>query len=243
MPKFFTAKNRISGNEIVLDEESSKHLIKVLRYKIGDKIDVCDGENTDYHCEILDSSENVKLQILSSENSKSEFPFEVILYQGIAKGEKMDNIIQKATELGITKIVPVSTKNTVVKLDGKEDKKITRWQKIALEAAKQSERGVIPVVENPISFKEAIKIASSSTSMICYGREDNYTLKNFFEDKNVGSDTTSISFFIGPEGGFDPKEIEDAKSLGIEPISLGDRILRTETASIAFLSMLQYHLF
>lgn len=243
MPKFFATKERIKDNEIILDEESSKHLIKVLRYKVGDKIDVCDGENTDYHCVIASSDNEIKLNIESSEKSKSEFPFEVILYQGIAKGEKMDNIIQKATELGVTKIVPVSTKNTVVKLDGKEDKKIARWQKISLEAAKQSERGMIPTVESPMSFKEAIKKASESCSMICYGREDNYTLKNFFEDNKVGETTTSISFFIGPEGGFDPKEIEDAKALGIEPISLGDRILRTETASIAFLSMLQYHLF
>lgn len=243
MPKFFASKDRINGDVIILDEESSKHLMKVLRYKVGDEIDVCDGENTDYHCSIANNENELQLNILSSCRSKSEFPFEVILYQGIAKGDKMDNIIQKATELGVTKIVPVTTKNTVVKLDGKEDKKITRWQKIALEAAKQSERGIIPQIESPISFKEAVKKASESCSMICYGREDNYTLKNFFKDNKVGNDTASISFFIGPEGGFDPKEIEDAKSLGIEPISLGDRILRTETASIAFLSMLQYHLF
>ncbi|MCQ2978181.1 MAG: 16S rRNA (uracil(1498)-N(3))-methyltransferase [Clostridia bacterium] len=253
MPKFFTEKNNINldDKKIFLDEETSHHVIKVLRYKTGDKLEATCGDMIDYDC-IISSIENNKviLDIIGEKENNSEFPFEVNLYQGIAKGDKMDNIIQKSTELGITNIIPTETKFTVVKLsDEKSDKKIDRWNKIAKEAAKQSERGMMPLVKSPMTFKKAIDecIENESLTMVCYGREDHYNLKNFFNDNNVNKDNIknikSISFFIGPEGGFSTEEIDYAKEKGATIVSLGDRILRTETASIAMLSMLCYELF
>lgn len=253
MPNFFAEKNNINleTKEIILDEETSHHISKVLRYKEGDKI-TASSEMINYNCIIKSiSNSNVTLSIESECENKAEYPFEVNLYQGIAKGEKMDNIIQKATELGVTNIIPVETKFTVVKLigDDKVSKKIERWNKISKEAAKQSERGRIPTVTMPLTFKESIKkcVSENSIALVCYGRENNYNLKMFFKDKNISkeniSNIKSFSFFIGPEGGFDVSEIDYAKENGIESVSLGERILRTETASGALLSMLEYELF
>lgn len=253
MPKFFVKEDQINltTNEIVLDTESSKHISKVLRQKVGDEIEVSNGNMLDYVCKILNISDVVTLKIITSKVSVCEFPFYINLYQGLAKGDKMDTIIQKTTELGVTNIIPIDTNYAVVKLSGddKVNKKIDRWNKIALEAAKQSERGITPNVLVPLSLKDAIKRCNENheLAIVCYEREDNYTLKKFFEDKKlkklISTKDFAISFFIGPEGGFAPEEIELFKQNNIELVSLGNRILRTETASLCFLSMLQYEIF
>lgn len=254
MPIFFASKENIdlNNNKIHLDIETSNHISRVLRHKLGDIIEISDGNLTNYTCKITTiDTPNISLDIISSKNSSSEFPFEVNLYQGIAKGEKMDSIIQKAIELGVSNITPVETKFTVVKLNGddKVSKKIDRWNKISKEAAKQCERGMIPTVSFPKKFKDALKesLENDGISFICYGREDNYNLKQFFKDNNISKDNLNsvkkISFFIGPEGGFDKEEIELASNMGIQSVSLGNRILRTETASGCVLSMIQYMLF
>ena len=251
MPKFFAEEKNIDkeNKKIILDAETSHHVLKVLRYKLGDDVTISSGDLIDYDCKISNTDNFiVTLDILNEKENLSEYPFEINLYQGIAKGDKMDNIIQKATELGVTNIIPTETKFTVVKIsDDKSDKKIDRWNKIAREAAKQSERGIIPTVKSPMKFKDAILECKDKIAMVCYGREDHYNLKNFFNDKNINKDNIknikSISFFIGPEGGFDLSEIEFAKENGIEIVSLGDKIYRTETASIVMLGMLTYELF
>ena len=253
MPKFFIKEEQIDlvKKQIVLDAESSKHISKVLRQKVGDEIEISNGNMLDYICKISDISNVVTLDIISTKQSSSEFDFCVNLYQGIAKGDKMDTIIQKTTELGITNIIPIDTKFTVVKLSGddKISKKIDRWNKIAHEAAKQSERGIMPNITNPMTLKKAIETCKTNNDLavVCYEREDNYTLKSFLSDKKlkdlISKGSLTLSFFIGPEGGFAPEEIELFKQNDITLVSLGSRILRTETASLCFLSMLQYEIF
>ena len=234
MPKFFIDQKDFLEN-VVLIGENLKHLT-VLRYKVGDNVIVCNGQGIDLFCEIISISKNEAiLKILEIQSSKSEPTTKVFLFQGLPKSDKMEYIIQKAVELGVYEIIPVITHSSQVKLNDKSSKKVERWQKISESAAKQSGRGIIPVVREPLNFESALKSLNSlDESYVAYEKEE--SSKNIFETRTA----SSVGIFIGPEGGFTEKEILNCMSHKILPISLGSRILRTETASISAISILMY---
>lgn len=240
MPKFFIRKENINGDFINITGENIKHIKNVLRMKKGDVITLNDNEGTDYTVELKDFNDDcIVSYILKKETCNTEPKLEVTLYQGIPKSDKMDYIIQKTVELGIKKIVPVITERTVVKLKDEKDmeKKKTRWEKISEEASKQSNRGIIPEVAMPLSFEEALKdMSNKQLKLIPYENENKNTLRSIFNDNYI----ENAAFIIGPEGGFSENEIKKAERYGITPITLGPRILRTETAGIALLSILMY---
>ncbi len=239
MGKFFVPRENISDNKLIINSEDVNHISKVLRFGIGDKITCCDGMGNDYEVQIctLDKREII-CNILSSKKAETEAGLFVTLIQGIPKGSKMDYIIQKTTELGVKRIIPCEMNRCVAKIDG--DKKIERWQKIAVEAAKQSGRGMVPEVTSPVSFTGALNILKEAD--ICFApyecEEESY-LKPLLTS---GAIPKTVTYIIGPEGGFDPTEVEKLANEKIPTVSLGKRILRTETAGEAVLSMVMYEL-
>lgn len=241
MPKFFTARENITDTKIIIDNEDANHIRKVLRLNVGDEITVCDGRGIDYTAIISEIGKNIiECDIKDSSKCDTEPEIEITLYQGLPKAAKMDYIIQKNTELGISRIVPAKLSRCVVKLEDKaaEDKKTQRWQKIANEAAKQSGRGVIPEVKMPLTVDEIIECVKDCDLVFVPYECENKTRLRDVVDENP--DAKRISFIIGPEGGFDISEIEKFRTAGIKTITLGRRILRTETAAEAVVSMLMY---
>ncbi|HYE81185.1 MAG TPA: 16S rRNA (uracil(1498)-N(3))-methyltransferase [Clostridia bacterium] len=240
MHRFFIKRENIRKGGITLEGEDVKHISRVLRLQPGDKLVLCDGEGTDYITAIESIDKySVKTMIINKETSKGESGIDVILYQGIPKSTKMDLIIQKCTEMGIRRIVPVYTARTVVRLESEKDekKKVERWTKIAEEAAKQSGRGVIPTVDMPVSLQEAFEDAAELDAVIVpYEQEESISVKEALSKDKVGS----IGFFIGPEGGFEASEMLAAKKMGALPVTLGSRILRTETAGVVVLACIMY---
>ena len=219
------------------------HIRNVMRLKPGEEISVSiggDGKEYRYGIESY-TEDSVLCRLRFVKDKEVELPVKVLLFQGLPKADKMDLIVQKAVELGAAEIIPVSMERCVVKLDaGKAAKKTARWQTIAESAASQSRRSIIPRILAPMSMKEAVEYAKEQTEVrvIPYElQEDDGSVKQYLESLKEGR---SVSIFIGPEGGFTPGEVELAKEAGIRPISLGRRILRTETAGLAILSWLIY---
>lgn len=242
MPKYFVDKENINKNYVNIINEDYNHIVNVFRKKIGDHILVNDMSGYDYECEIIDIKENiVEAKILNKKNNDSESKTKIKIYQSLPKGSKMESIIQKTVELGIDEIIPVYSKNCVVKLEDKKAvKKVERWNKIALAAAKQCGRGKIPVVRDIISFKEAIDEAKNDDlRFVLYENEKDLTIRNIFD---ISISCENISFFVGPEGGYTENEIIEAKKNNIQSISLGNRILRTETVGIVVLSIIMYNM-
>lgn len=241
MPKFFTARENIKDTTLIIDSEDANHLKRVLRINVGDVITVCDGAGIDYTVKVSDIGKNeIECEIIDRKKSDTEPNINITLYQGLPKAAKMDYIIQKNTELGISKIVPAKLARCVVKLENKaaEDKKCERWQKIAIASAKQSGRGIVPVIDNPMTVDEIIEdVKDYDLVFVPYECEDQSRLKTIVES---APDAKDIAFIIGPEGGFDISEIEKLKAAGIKTVTLGKRILRTETAAEAVVSMLMY---
>ncbi len=241
MSKFFVQPEKVKANTITIDTEDVSHIKRVLRMNIGCKITVCDSAGWDYETEIVSMSDKeIVCSILKKSKSQTEPRVQVTLYQALPKSSKMEYIIQKTTELGITRICPVSMSRCVVKIDNKKDgeKKSARWQKIAESAAKQSGRGIIPEVLAPISFDEAVKLFSKhEKAFVPYECEQDNTINNEIKDIDK---ITDVAFMVGPEGGFDPKEIEILSNNSINTVTLGRRILRTETAGEAVLTMIMY---
>lgn len=246
MPKFFTDLENIDleNKVIALLKEDVNHIKNVLRASEGDSVIVCDGLGYDYISRISKiEKDSVELTFSERVRCDNEPVYPVTLYQGIAKGERMEQLIQKCVELGINDIVPVVCRRTVVKFGGEQDMavKTKRWQKIASEAAKQCMRGIVPKIHSPVTFKEAVEASRcSAIRFIPYEEEKYFNLKDFLE--NIPGDLLlgGTSFFIGPEGGFDPEEVNFAIENGIKSVSLGKRILRTETAGPAVLAILRY---
>ena len=243
MPKFFTARENITDTEIIIESEDAKHIKKVLRMGEGDEITVCDGRGIDYSARIRAiETGRVICDIISSRICDTEPGVRVTLYQGLPKAAKMDYIIQKTTELGISRIVPAKLSRCVVKLENEaaERKKVERWQKIAYEAAKQSGRGAVPEIAMPMDIDRiAEELKDTDLAFAPYECEQQTRLRQVLE--NAG-DVKNVSFIIGPEGGFDITEIEKLKNAGIQTVTLGRRILRTETAGEAVLAMTMYGL-
>lgn len=234
MQRFFVNSCDIDQNDLVLTGNNAKHISFSLRMAPGERIVVCDGKGTDYLCETSRfTSDSVFCKVIERKQNEAEPPYRAVLYQALAKGEKMDYIIQKAVEFGVCEIVPFESSRCIAKLrEGSAEKKIIRWQRIAEEAAKQCGRGVIPEIKDPVTFANALKMADG-VSFICYESEDQRSVS---ELEKAGK----YSFFIGPEGGFSPDEVDAARAAGIIPVSLGKRILRTESASGFVLACLSY---
>ena len=244
MYRFYVTQGQIQETEIVIVGQDVDHIKRVLRMKTGEEVVICNGQGKDYVCSITEmSNETITLKILSCEDTISELQTRITLFQGLPKKDKMELIVQKAVELGAYEIIPVMTKRTIVKLDDKkkEQKKIERWQTIATAAAKQSGRGIIPQVKEVMTYQGAIAYAKTlDYNIIPFEHEEG--MKKTRENIKKACEVRKVGIFIGPEGGFEDSEIEAAKREKIEPITLGKRILRTETAGLTTLSILMYEL-
>ena len=245
MQRFFVEPHQIdeTAHQIHITGADVNHISNVLRMKQGEEVWISDGGKKEYRCAIeAFSQEEVLVHIIYAQEPDYELPSRIYLFQGLPKADKMELIIQKAVELGAYEVIPVETKRCVVKLDGKKAaKKVDRWQQIAESAAKQSKRMLIPNVHQIMTFKEALSYAQSmDIRLIPYelakGMQETKEILTAIEPGQ------SIGIFIGPEGGFEEKEVEAAIEEGAKPITLGRRILRTETAGLAILSVLMFQL-
>ena len=243
MQHFFADPSCVDGEQIRLAGSDVNHMKNVLRMKPGEEVWVSDGEGMDYFCSVEGYEEKeAVLRVVKKEVSQTELASRLILFQGLPKGDKMEWIVQKAVELGAYSVVPVSTRRCVVKLDNKKaEKKVSRWQQIAESAAKQSKRMLIPEIHEVMTYKQALEFAKQlDVKLIPYE-----LAKGMKETREILSEIKpgqSVGIFIGPEGGFEEEEVAKALEAGAHAITLGRRILRTETAGLAILSVLMFQL-
>ena len=243
MNHFFVEETQIRGSEIYIEGTDVNHIKNVLRMKVGEELMISNGTDKHFICSITEFLENtVVAKIGDVDSNSSELPVKLYLFQGLPKGDKMELIIQKSVELGVHEIIPVAMKRCVVKLDAKKEKnKINRWQGIAESAAKQSKRMIIPQIKGVMNFKEAVAYGKTLDYNVipyefAHGMETSKeVIKSLHKYKSVG-------IFIGPEGGYDEEEIAYVKEMGMQIISLGKRILRTETAGLTTLSIIMFEL-
>lgn len=241
MYRFFVEPNQIGEELIVIVGKDVNHIKNVLRMKIGETILISDGSDKEYICSVEKIADDEITAKIEDINGKTrELPIKVTLFQALPKGDKMETIIQKMVELGAYQVVPMSTKRCVVKLDAKNAaNKVKRWNAIAESAAKQSKRGIIPEVAEVHTFKEAVEKAKE-LDMILIPYEE---AKNMVYTREIISKIEpgmSVGIFIGSEGGFSKEEVQTAKDNGAEEITLGKRILRTETAGMTVMAVLMY---
>ena len=248
MPRFFVDVNQISNGEVTLTGDDAHHISRSLRMAAGEQITVCDGNGMEYRCELTAFlPDRVCGRILEQCPSETEPPYRATVWQALPKGEKLDSIIQKSVECGAVEISLFESERCIVRVkDGDKGKKDDRRNRIALEAAKQCGRGVIPRVETPVSFAQAIEKASQANlAIFCYEGEGTeplpVILKRFRESLGEG-DIPEISLMVGSEGGFSEGEVARAKAAGMQIAGLGRRILRTETAAAFVLGCLSYEL-
>ncbi|MDD3692732.1 MAG: 16S rRNA (uracil(1498)-N(3))-methyltransferase [Oscillospiraceae bacterium] len=235
VPRFFI--DNICGDTAVITGQDAVHIRRSLRMHVGDNLTLCDGMGNDYYCELtaLDGDE-ITVKVLYCTPTASEPSTAVTLYQGLPKGDKMDLIIQKSVELGVAAIVPVETARSIARVDSSEkaEKKRGRWQKIADEAAGQSGRGILPRVTQPISFKLALeRMRMQGVPVIVFYEGGGQPILSL-----IDRDSKELAVVIGPEGGFEPSEIDQLQKLGAKTATLGPRVLRCETAPIAALSVI-----
>jgi len=238
MPRFFVDLPTAPDAEIVLSGENAAHMERVLRMRTGECFTVCDGRGTDYICTLTRYADKQAYgAIVSIEANRAEPPAPLVLFQGLPKADKMELILQKAVELGATTIVPVATERSVVRLNGKEAAKTDRWRKIVEAAAKQSGRGLIPEVTLPMTLAQSLDMAKPlGCCAAAYEKEESQTLNAFLGTHEQAARQGGFGVFIGPEGGFEAHEIGALAASGIPPVTLGRRILRTETAGLTVLS-------
>ena len=236
-PRFFVDPGGISDGAVRITGPDVVHITRALRLGKGTAVVVLDGRGKSYEAEILNTGrDEVLCEIKKELMEVPACPVKVTLVQGIPKGDKMDIIIQKGTELGVSRVVPLICSRAVVKLDGERAlRKSERWQRIALEAAKQCRRPDVPEVSGPADLARVLAaLPEKSLALIPWEEENTVSLKDILHKNNTGEE---IYVFIGPEGGFTPGEVEQARASGVRPVTLGPRILRTETAGIAVLAL------
>ena len=242
MYQFFVDDAQIGREFVTITGEDVNHIQNVLRMKAGEKIRISNQQGRDYYCEISEVTDTfVQADILNEDAASTELPSKIYLFQGIPKGDRMETVIEKAVELGVYEIIPVAMKYCVVKLDAKKEAaKVARWQKQAEAAAKQSKRSIIPKIHPVMSYKEAVEYAMQcDVRLVPY--ENERGMQGTREALSTIKAGTSVSVMIGPEGGFAEDEITQVKD-SMQVISLGKRILRTDTAGIAVMSMLMLEL-
>ncbi len=246
MQRFFAAPDQIDSlnKRITLTGGDVNHIRNVLRMRPGEELWVSDGEKTEYHCAIEETgTEEILLRILACQEADYELPCRICLFQGLPKSDKLELIIQKAVELGVSEVIPVTMHRSVVKLDEKRaEKKTARWQQIADGAAKQSRRMILPGVRPVTGWKEAVSLAEK-LDIVLLPYEQAAGMERTREIIEGIRPGMSIGIFVGPEGGFEPSEVEElTKKADALELTLGRRILRTETAGLALLSVLMFHL-
>lgn len=241
MYHFFVEPMQIGPTHICVSGTDVNHIKNVLRMKPGEELAVSDGCGSTYTCAIEElDAEQVNLRIIHVEEASTELKASITLFQGLPKGDKMEWIIQKCVELGVNRIVPVNTRRSIVKLDDKKaDAKVRRWNTIAEGAAKQSGRAIVPDVASVMNYSQALELAKNmDVVMIPYEHAmDMEHTRNVLRSVQAGQ---SVGIFIGPEGGFEEAEVEQAMAAGASSVTLGRRILRTETAGMAVLAMLVF---
>lgn len=244
MYQFFVEPSQINDKIVIIEGKDVNHIKNVLRMKIGEEVSVSNGlDGNEYRCQIQEfGEETVTLKLMFIKQDGVELPSKIYLFQGLPKADKMELIIQKAVELGVYEIIPVATKRAVVKLDDKKAKsKIARWQAISEAAAKQSKRAIVPKIGDVMTFAEAVKYAAGMEKK-CIPYELAEGMEKTKEWVESIGRKERVAVFIGPEGGFEESEIELATQNQILPITLGKRILRTETAGFTVLSWIMYQL-
>lgn len=242
MHRFFVDTSCIDNDTITITGDDVQHISRVLRLKCDDLLEICDTCGTDYLCKIASvTKDTVISDIIKKIPTCTESNLNITLYQGIPKGDKLEYIIQKSVELGVNRIAPVAMKRTVVKLKN-ASLKTERQQKIALEAAKQSKRGIIPKISCPVSFEDMLKEIKNSADALNILAYENEMQNNIKDILTNNREIKNINIIIGPEGGFDDDEINAAKEADINIITLGPRILRCETAPIAVISAVMYEI-
>jgi len=239
MVRFYVPQPRLEKGMLKVEGEEVKHIRKVLRLTEGDEITVFDGLGKEFEGTIVEEGlSSVVIRVKSVYPSKRDSPLEVTLAQSLLKGEKMDYLIQKATELGVKEIIPFLSSRSVPLLEkSKKLKRHHRWERIAIEASKQCGRGVVPMIEFLQDYSEMLQKASPNALRLILSEREGIKLKETLERSK---EKKKIFFVIGPEGGFSQGEVDEAKRAGFIPVTLGKRILRAETASLCFLSIVQY---
>lgn len=246
MRKFFVESNQIENKKIEIIGENVNHIKNVLRLDIGEKIKICDKTNSiNYISEITEiTNRTVNCNILEIAENQAEGNVELHIFQGLPKADKMELIIQKGTELGVSEFIPVAFKRSIVKLSGKDEtKKIDRWNKIAEVAAKQSGRDLVPKVRNVENIKNVCnEIKDYDIVLLAYELEENNYIKNELQKLKNTKESYKIAVIIGPEGGIEQEEVNILEANGAKVISLGKRILRTETVALQVSSIIMYEL-
>lgn len=241
MQRYFAPPHLFTDHEVTIQGDDVHHIVNVMRARVGEEILVSDGAGRTARAKLaLLSPKEVKAEVVEWLTEQRELPIRVTIGQGLPKGEKMEWILQKGTELGAYSFFPFSSERTIVKLDAKKEaKKLERWRKIVKEAAEQSHRAVLPELLPPATFREVLKAAKEYTRCaIAYEKEGSTTLHQVLEEMSVED---SLLVLVGPEGGFSTDEVAQAESMGFLTVSLGPRILRTETASQYVLACASYH--
>jgi 16S rRNA (uracil1498-N3)-methyltransferase len=234
IPRIFTRQTLVSNSTLILAEPQSHYLSKVLRMQAGRELILFNGEGGEYNAEISSVHKkhiDVYIKDFNPENRQSHLQLELAI--GVSRGERMDWVLQKATELGVTRIIPLMTERTEVKIGGERaDKKMEHWQKIIISACEQCQRNLLPELAAPQNYSEWVAHCSAELKFVLHHRDS----KGLPQDKNA----TSVALLIGPEGGLDEDEIAQAIARGFSPLTLGPRVLRTETAPVAAISLVQY---
>lgn len=243
MHQFFVEPSNIQGKRVIITGSDVNHIKNVLRMQVGEELNISNGvDGKEYRCAIEEIGDEIVCELRFVKEDNVELPSRVYLFQGLPKSDKMELVIQKAVELGVYEVIPVAMSRCVMKLEPKKVAgKIARWQGIAEAAAKQSKRGIIPQVKEPMTFKQALEYAKElDVKLIPYEMAEGMSFtKDVIGNIEPGQ---SVGFIIGPEGGIDDKELEAAVATGFKSITLGKRILRTETAGLTVMSILMYHL-
>ena len=239
MPRFYVPEPRLEGNTLRIEGREVRHLRRVLRLRRGDAIVVFDDTGREYEGTIVfEDPTSVIVEITNVLHGSKDPTLTIVLAQGLLKGEKMDYIIQKATELGVSGVAPFFSSRSVPLLDlSAKHTRARRWERIAIEASKQSGRTIVPKIEPLRDYTEVLDRASLSAVLLIFWEQGGRALKQIVSGSKQDGE---IFFVVGPEGGFNAEEVDAAKRRGFVPVSLGKRILRAETASLCFLSILQY---
>lgn len=242
MQRYFVSPKQMNEESIRILGEDAHHLIRVLRVKIGEQIIVSDGQGTEVLGKVTATDESsVVVERVTELKTSGEPNVEVWIAQSLPKGDKFETVVQKCTELGASRIIPFISERTIVRYDEKKlQKRMERWRKIAKEAAEQSHRSAIPVIESPRNWKALLESVPSTNALLCYEQERSKGIKTALQSLRAEAESQPMLIVIGPEGGLTEAEAKQAQEAGCVTVSLGRRILRTETAAMTALTCIMY---